>query len=220
LRRPESKLVGFNPRLWLIGGVGGLVSFGFLIRSHTQHRGLRTGTDIGAPNSATVAILPMLSGHDDAQISPELVLVDPALRSHLALCESGLPETVEPLHAKADVVASTDVLPVRIVSGYDDSPVGPEPVLVDPVVPSNLAMRESVLREIVEPPHAETAVVDPTDPPEVPDRLGLQRRDRQPAARASRSSRAHPNCGARAEADRRPAAADGGGSRCRSLRSG
>ena len=168
MRRPESKLVGFNPRLWLIGGVGGLVSFGFLIRLHTQHRGLRTGTDMGAPNSATVAILPMLSGHDDGPISPELVLVDPALRAHLALCESGLPETVEPLHAKADVVASTDVPPVRIVSGYDDSPVGPEPVLVDPVVPSNLAMRESVLLEIVEPPHAETAAVDPTDPPEVP----------------------------------------------------
>ena len=168
MRRPESKPVGFNPRLLLIGGVGGLVSLGFLIRSHTQHRGLRTGTYVGAPNSATVAIVPMVSGHDDGPVSPELVLVDPDLRAHLAMHESVLPETVEPRYAKADVVASTDVPAVRIVAGYDDSLVRPEPVLVDPVVPSDLAVPESVLPEIVEPPHAETAAVDSTDPPEVP----------------------------------------------------
>jgi hypothetical protein len=69
LRRPKSKGVGLNPWLWLIGSVGGLVGLGFLVRSHTQHRGLRTGTQLGAPNSVTVVTDPMASGYDEGPVS-------------------------------------------------------------------------------------------------------------------------------------------------------
>ena len=166
-RRPESKPVGFSPRLWLIGGVGGLVGLGFLIRSHTQQPGLRTGTYVGAPNSATVVTVPVF-GYDDGPVSPELVLVDPALRAYLAMHESALPEIVEPPHTETAAVASTDAPEVPIVSGYDDSHVSPEPALVDPVVRSDLAVREAVLPEIAEPLPAEAAVVASINVPEVP----------------------------------------------------
>ena len=168
MRRPESKPVGFSPRLWLIGSVGGLVGLGFLIRSQTQHRGLRTGTQLGAPNSATVVTDPMASGYEEGPVSPELVLVDPDLREHLAMRVSVDTGTVEPLHAKTAALASTDVPAAPNVSDYGDSPVHPEPVLVDPVVRDDPAMHESVPSEIAEPRYAGADVVALTGVREVP----------------------------------------------------
>lgn len=160
-----------NPRLWLIGTIGGLVGLGFLIRSRTHHCGLRTGTQLGAPNSATVVTDPMASGYDDGPVSPELALVDPDLRARLAMRVSVPTRTVEPLHAKSAALTSTDVPAVPIVSDYY-SPVHPEPVLVDPVVRDDLAMHESVRSEISVPPYAEADVVALTDVREVPTVLG------------------------------------------------
>ena len=142
-----------NALLWLIGGVGGLVGLGFLIRSHTQHRALRTGTYVGAPNSATMVTVRWFPAYDDGPVSPELVLVDPALRARLAMHESVLHD--EPVYANVDVAASTYVPTVPMDSGDPDSPVYPEQVLVDPVMRADLAVNESVPPEIVEHMHAQ-----------------------------------------------------------------
>jgi hypothetical protein len=105
---------------------------------------------------------------DDGPISPELVLIDPALRAQLAMREPVLPKTVEPLDADANAVASTEVPVDPIVLGHDESPVRPEPVLVDPAVRSGLAVRESVLPETAERPHTETGALASTDILDVP----------------------------------------------------
>ena len=92
---------------------------------------LRTGTYLGAPNTTTVVTVPFVSGYDDyGPVSPELVLVDPALRAQLAERQSALHDA--PLPAEEDVAPSTDVPQVPIVSGNNAAPVTPEPVLVDP----------------------------------------------------------------------------------------
>ena len=164
LRSPESQPVGFSARLWLIGGVGGLFGLGFLIRSHTQHPGSRTGAHVRAPNSVSVVTVPMVSDYDDGPVSPELVLIDPALRAQLAMRESVLPG--EPLHAAAEAAASACVPESPIVAG-DEGPVHPEPVPIDQVGRADRAGRESVLPDIG-PPHAETAVLASTDVQAVP----------------------------------------------------
>ena len=107
----------------------------------------------------------MVSGDDDGPVSPELVLVDPALRAQLAIRESILPD--EPPYAQAATVASIDAPEVPIVSGDGDSPVYSEPVLVDPVAPFDLAVRESVFPEMAEPLHVEATVVASINVPEV-----------------------------------------------------
>ena len=121
--------------------------------------GCEQGRTLGAPNSATVVTVPMASGHDEGPVSPELVLVDPDLRAHLAMRVSVVTGTVEPLRAKTAALASTDVPAAPNVSDYDDSPVHPEPLLVDPVARDDLAMHESVRSEIAEPRYAEADVV-------------------------------------------------------------
>ena len=108
--------------------------------------------------------VPMVSGYDDGLVSPELVLVDPALRARLAMRESVLHDV--PVYADVDVAASTYVPTAPMGSGDDDSPVHPERVLVDPVVRVDLAMHESVPPEILERPHAEAAVAASTAVPD------------------------------------------------------
>jgi hypothetical protein len=77
---------------------------------------------------------------DSGPVSPELVLVDPALRARLAMRESVLEETVEPRHVEANPTAST----------YASSSV----VTLVPIA-AGVGSPESVLEEIGEPSQAE-----------------------------------------------------------------
>jgi hypothetical protein len=73
----------------------------------------------------------MVSGYDDGPVSPELVLVDPALRVQLEMRESVL--LGEPLPA-AEVPAPTDVSEFPNVSSPSDGSVGDAPLLAEGVV--------------------------------------------------------------------------------------
>ena len=61
-----------------------------------------------------VTVVPTVSDFEETAVSPELVLVDPALRAQLAMRESVSPEIVEPPDAVApiDVPAAVVVVPV------------------------------------------------------------------------------------------------------------
>ncbi|MGZ6790998.1 MAG: hypothetical protein ACXVGQ_13905 [Mycobacteriaceae bacterium] len=89
--------------------------------------------------STYVPTVPMDSGDDDSPVYPERVLVDPVVRVDLAMHESVPPEILERPHAEAAVAASTDVPDAQIVFGCDDSPIGLEPVLVEPALRAHLA---------------------------------------------------------------------------------
>ena len=90
--------------------------------------------------------VPMVPGYDDGPLSPEVVLVDPALRAQLAMRESVLPG--EPPQPVGEVPVPTDVSEAPIASGDNGSPVYPEPILVDRVVRGDVAERGPVLLEI------------------------------------------------------------------------
>lgn len=86
-----------------------------------------------------VTVVPTVSDFEEASVSPELVLVDPALRAHLAMRESVSPEIVEPPHAAAPIGVPAAVVVVPEVSDAESS-VSPEPVLVDPALRAQRAM--------------------------------------------------------------------------------
>ena len=93
LRRPESKPSGFQWRLWLIVGVGGLIGLGFLARSQNRRARLRTGAYVRVPNSAGASTVPIVSGYEDSAVRPEPVLIDPVVRADLAM---GVPKRRTP----------------------------------------------------------------------------------------------------------------------------
>jgi hypothetical protein len=80
-----------------------------------------------------VTVVAMVSDFEETPVSPELVLVDPALRAHVAMREAVPPEIVE----RPQAIAPTDV-PAPVVVGSTvsaaESSVDPGSVLVDPVL--------------------------------------------------------------------------------------
>jgi hypothetical protein len=89
--------------------------------------------------SRVVTVVPTVSDYEETSVSPELALVDPALRAHLATRESVSPEIVQPPHAAVPIGVPTPVVVVPVVSEAE-SHVGPEPVLVDPALGAPPAM--------------------------------------------------------------------------------
>ena len=86
-----------------------------------------------------VTVVPTVSDFEETAVSPELVLVDPALRAQLAMRESVSPEIVEPPDAVAPIDVPAAVVVVPVVSG-GESLVSPEPVLVDSALGAHGAM--------------------------------------------------------------------------------
>ena len=120
------------------------------------------------------------------------------------------PYTNEPPYAKTATLASIDAPEVPIVSGYDDSPVYPEPVLVDPVAPFDLAVRESVFPEM-----PSRCTWRRLLSPSTFRRFRLSRVSTTVPSARSRCSSLRPRMPTlltRADADRRPTTAYGGGS--------
>ncbi|MGZ6662524.1 MAG: hypothetical protein ACXVHL_34935 [Solirubrobacteraceae bacterium] len=86
-----------------------------------------------------MSVVPTVSDFEETSVSPELVLVDPALRAHLAMREFVSPEIVAPPNAGAPIGVPAPVVVVPVVSAAESS-VSPEPVLVDPVLRAQRAM--------------------------------------------------------------------------------
>ena len=95
--------------------------------------------------------VPMGFDYDDGPVSPELVLVDPALRVQLGMRESVLPG--EPLQPAPEVPAPTDGSEAPIVSGPNDGSVGEEPLLAERVLRADrgghVPTRSTALRLLV-----------------------------------------------------------------------
>jgi hypothetical protein len=75
--------------------------------------------------------VPMISSYDEGPVSPELVLVDPALRMQLEMREPIVPG--EALHPAAEVLAPADGSKAPIVSSPNTGSVGDAPLLAEPV---------------------------------------------------------------------------------------
>ncbi len=78
-----------------------------------------------------VTVVPMAFDFEETPVSPELVLVDPALRVQLAMRESVSSEVVDPPHGSAPIDVPAPV-PVAQVVPDCESLVSPETMLVDP----------------------------------------------------------------------------------------
>ena len=93
-----------------------------------------------------VTVVPTVSDFEETWVSPELVLVDPALRAHLAMRESVSPEIVEPPHAGAPIGMPAPEVVVPVVSDADSS-VSPEPFAMH--VPGRSGRRRLLVGTVV-----------------------------------------------------------------------